>query len=408
MFAVLAHRTYRHLFAAQLIALMGTGLATVALGLLAFELAGEQAGLVLGLALTIKMVTYVTVAPVASAFAEVLPRRSWLVVLDLIRAGVALCLPFVSEIWQIYVLIFVLQAASAGFTPAFQASIPDILTDEDDYTNALSLSRLAYDLESLISPMLAAILLGFVSFNTLFFGTAFGFAASALLVVSVVLPSPAPTARRSIWQRTTRGMRLYLATPRLRGLMGLNLVVASTAAMALVNTVVLVRGLLERGESDVALILGAFGAGSMLAAILLPRVLKETRDRSVMLTGAAIGIAGSLALALTLSFDALNMLILAALWFTTGLGYSTVMTPSGRLLRRSVAPGDRPAIFAAQFTLSHACWLLTYPVAGVTMAWFGGAAAAWVLSSLAILGVVLAVRYWPANTAGNEPVTLPE
>jgi len=408
MFNVLAHRTYRHLFAAQLIALMGTGLATVALGLLAFELAGAQAGLVLGLALTIKMVTYVTVAPVASAFAEVLPRRTWLVVLDLVRAGVALCLPFVSEIWQIYALIFVLQAASASFTPAFQASIPDILTDEDDYTNALSLSRLAYDLESLISPMLAAILLGFVSFNTLFFGTAFGFAASALLVVSVILPSPTPTARRSIWQRTTRGMRLYLATPRLRGLMGLNLVVASTAAMALVNTVVLVRGQLARGESDVALILGAFGAGSMLAAILLPRVLRQTRDRSAMLTGAAIGITGSLALAFTLSIDALNMLILAALWFTTGLGYSTVMTPSGRLLRRSVAPGDRPAIFAAQFTLSHACWLLTYPVAGITMARFGGATAAWVLSALALLGVILAVRYWPANAAETDPVVLSE
>jgi hypothetical protein len=34
MLAVLAHRTYRHLFGAQVIALVGTGLLTVALGLL--------------------------------------------------------------------------------------------------------------------------------------------------------------------------------------------------------------------------------------------------------------------------------------------------------------------------------------------------------------------------------------
>jgi hypothetical protein len=40
------------------------------------------------------------------------------------------------------VLIFLLQAASAGFTPTFQATIPDILPDEKDYTRALSLSRL--------------------------------------------------------------------------------------------------------------------------------------------------------------------------------------------------------------------------------------------------------------------------
>ena len=36
MLAILANRTYRHLFAAQVIALAGTGLMTVALALLAF------------------------------------------------------------------------------------------------------------------------------------------------------------------------------------------------------------------------------------------------------------------------------------------------------------------------------------------------------------------------------------
>lgn len=45
-----------------------------------------------------------------------------------------------------------------------------------------------------------------------------------------------------------------------------------------------------------------------------------------------------------------------------GLGYSAVLTPSGRLLRRSAHAQDRPALFAAQFALSHACWLVTYPL----------------------------------------------
>ena len=159
MLAVLANRAYRHLFLAQVIALVGTGLATVALGLIAFDLAGANAGAVLGTALAIKMVAYVSVAPIAAAFAERLDRRVMLVSLDIVRAAVALLLPFVTQIWEIYVLIFVLQSASAAFTPAFQATIPDILPDEDEYTRALSLSRLAYDLESVVSPMLAAALL---------------------------------------------------------------------------------------------------------------------------------------------------------------------------------------------------------------------------------------------------------
>ena len=116
-------------------------------------------------------------------------------------------------------LIFFLQSASAAFTPTFQATIPDVLPEEARYTRALSLSRLAYDLENIVSPTLAAVLLAVVSYNTLFLGTVAGFLASALFVLSVLLPSPKPEVSSSIYDRTTRGMHIYLATPRLRGLL---------------------------------------------------------------------------------------------------------------------------------------------------------------------------------------------
>ena len=108
MLKVLANRIYRNLFLAQVIALVGTGLATIALGLLAYDIAGGNAGAVLGTALAIKMVAYIGVAPIVGAFADRLPRRAFLVTMDIVRSGVALCLPFVDQIWQIYTLIFVL------------------------------------------------------------------------------------------------------------------------------------------------------------------------------------------------------------------------------------------------------------------------------------------------------------
>ena len=83
------------------------------------------------------MVAYVGVAPIAAAFVDRLPRRTLLVSLDINRAVIALMLLFVTEIWQVYVLIVVLQSASAAFTPAFQATIPDVLPDEGLYTRAL-------------------------------------------------------------------------------------------------------------------------------------------------------------------------------------------------------------------------------------------------------------------------------
>lgn len=398
MLAILANRTYRHLFAAQVIALVGTGLATVALGLLAWQIAGPDAGAVLGTALAIKMIAYVTLAPVASAIADRIPRRAMLVSLDLIRAAVAVALPFVSEVWQVYALIFLLQAASAGFTPAFQATIPDVLPDEADYTRALSLSRLAYDLESLLSPMLAAALLTVVSFPALFGGTVIGFLASAALVLTVHLPSPKTAAPRGIWDRTTRGIRIYLATPRLRGLLALNLAVAAAGAMVIVNTVVIVKGTFGLGESDVALALAAFGGGSMAAALLLPRLLDRVADRPTMIAGATLLALGTLAGPL-----AASLWSLMALWLLIGFGYGLTQTPTGRLLRRSARPEDRPAIFAAQFALSHACWLIAYPLAGRLGTGAGMTAAFLVMAALAVIGVALAVRLWPAQ----DPSALP-
>lgn len=59
-----------------------------------------------------------------------------------VRAGVVLVLPVVTEDWQVYALIFLLQVASLGGTPAVQATIPDVLPGEKVDTNTLSLLRL--------------------------------------------------------------------------------------------------------------------------------------------------------------------------------------------------------------------------------------------------------------------------
>jgi MFS family permease len=403
MLKTLGNPTFRHLFAAQLVALVGTGLATVALGLLAWQLAGDNAGAVLGTALAIKMVAYVTLAPVAAAIAERLPRRAFLVTLDLIRAGVIACLPFVDQVWQIYVLIFFLQAASAGFTPAFQAVIPDVLKDEDDYTNALSLLRLTEDLEQLASPMIAALLLTVVSFPVLFLGTVVGFIVSALLVVTARLPDRARSEPGHFWADVTKGVRIYTATPRLRGLMVMEAAVAAAGAMVYVNTVVLVQARLGLGEESVALAFAAFGAGSMLAAFLLPRILDRLADRPVMIGGAALMVAGVALVPLVSGLASLS-----ALWALIGFGFSLTQTPIGRIISRSAREADRGAVFAAQFALSHACWLVTYPLAGWIGAGAGLSVAALVLAGIGALGLVAVLRIWPEQDAGVLPHDHPD
>ncbi|MFJ5142922.1 MFS transporter [Streptomyces sp. NPDC088707] len=460
MLSVLRNPTYRRLFGAQVVALTGTGLATVALSLLAYDLAGANAAAVLGTALAVKMAAYVVLGPLVGALADRVPRRALLVSMDLARAAVVLALPFVSRVWQVYVLILLLQAASAAFTPAFQATIPQVLPDERDYTGALSLARLAYDLESLASPVLAAALLTVVPYAWLFAGTATGFVASALLVRTTALPAPAsgldPASARAsgldpasrldpapdhdpdshpgpgaavcgepgrcdgpkriggaapcprTYARALAGIRLVLAAPRLRALLALDLAVAAAGAVVLVDTVILVRDTLGRPAGDVPLALGAYGAGSMAAALLLPRLLERGGDRAVMVRAALVlpGSLGLLALGLAVTPGAWSWPALLVIWLVMGAAGSAVLTPGGRVVRGSVRSGDLPAAFAARFSLSHACWLLTYPLAGWLAATAGPAASAAVLTAVALAGAAGAAALWPReDPAGGRRTT---
>lgn len=389
----LADRRYRRLYGAQVVALAGTGLSTVALALLAYDLAGDRAGAVLGTALALKMIAYVGLAPIFGALAQRVRRRRMLVGLDLARAALIASMPFVTEIWQVYVLIVLLNSCSAGFTPTFQATIPDVLPDEAVYTRALSLSRLAYDLENLLSPMLAAAALAVVSYDTLFAANALAFLISAALVMSVTLPSPQVGPRAGgIWHNTTIGLRAYLKTPRLRGLLALSLAVSAGGAMVIVNTVVYVRQYLGGSEADTAIAFAAMGGGSMVVALSLPRLLDKRSERPFMLAGGSI-----LGLALFLGALQPGFAGVLLIWLLLGIGSSLVQTPSGRLLARSSSQGDRPAIYAAQFALSHACWLIAYPLAGTLGAGFGMTPTFVALAGIGILATLLARALWPAD-----------
>ena len=408
LLAPLLHRTYRHLFSAQVLALLGTGLATVALGLLAWRISPAHAAGVLGTALAIKMVAYVFVGPLTTAALTRLPTRTVLVGTDLLRMVVAASLPFVTSVWQVYALVFVLQAASATFTPTFQAVIPDVLPDEDEYTAALSLSRLAYDLEAVVSPALAAALLLVVSPNMLFVGTAIGFAGSALLVLGAALPARPGTAPESIGilSRATRGHRLFVALPALRPILLVNLAVAAAGAYVLVETVMIVKQYLGRGDDQVAWLLAANGFGSMVAALALPRLLRHRRERPIILLGSALLAVAMLLVPLALTRDHPDATVawVALLWWLVGLGWSAAETPVGRLLRRHVPRASLPDAFAAQFSLSHACWLLTYPLMG----WLGVVsldAAALVAAAVAAAATISAATLWPRTEPVDETMS---
>ncbi|WP_240675468.1 MFS transporter [Cellulomonas endophytica] len=389
--SALAHPTYRVLLTGQVVSLVGTGLTTVALGLLAYDMAGRDAGLVLGTVFAIKMVAYVVLAPVAAAVVHARPTGRVLVGADLVRVVAVAGLPLVDRTWHVYALVLVLQAASAVHTPAFAAALPRVLPDDRRYTQALSASRVAEDLEMVAAPLLAALLLLVLPSSALFWGTAAGFAASAALLLRVRLPAPVAAGDApapdggGVRRRAGRGIALLARTPALRPVLALDLAVAAAGAFVLVQTVVLARTTLGLGEDGAAALLGAVGAGSVLVALVLPRVLGHVPEGRLLLTGAAVAAAGCALVpaALAAPGPASAAVAVAALWVAVGAGWSAAETPVPRILRRHVADTDLPAVLAAQFSLSHACWLVTYPLVGWLGTVLGLGAVALVCAALA-------------------------
>lgn len=400
MFAALRHQRFRRLFMAHVVALLGTGLATIAIGFLAVDIAGGNASGVIGTILAIKMVTYLLVGPVAPVIAQRFRVRRLLVTTDLLRAGVALALPFVDSVATAYLLIVVLQAASALFTPTFQATIPTVLDDEREYTGALALSRLAYDLEALASPSIAGILLFVLPSSMLFFGTSAGFIGSGLLILSVVIPHTRPREAAPVRTELTEGIRIMLRVPVLRASLFLQLSVAAAGPVVTVLTVPLARTHLGLSESESAGLLASFGLGSITAAILMPWLIERVGLRSFILRGVIVLTAPLTLLWPVLILDIpthLTMLLIGVLWFVSGTGYSAVIAPMGRIIRANTSADEMPAAFAGQFSLAHGWWIATYSLVGWGATAIGYGPISLVMVTIALIALGLATHWWPRS-----------
>ncbi|GGE88620.1 MFS transporter [Stappia taiwanensis] len=408
----LSHPAFRTLFAAQICSLLGVGLLTVALSLAAYRIGGDAAGgRVLGMLLALKMVAYVGLAPLAEGLFAGRNRKQVMVGLDAGRMLLLLPMLFVTETWQIAGLAFAFFVLAAGFTPLFQSVIPDVLPDEETYTRALAWSRIAYTLEAVLSPVIAALVLRLVAPETLFLFAALAFAGSVAFLLTTAFPATAAAAPGvRFLARAAKGLRIYRRTPRLRGLFLLNLALSLAMAWVLVNTVVYAGRRFGDAETLYPLLMACYGGGAALGALLVPRLVERRSERSSMLMGvfgfAALGAGFALSppVAAALPFAALPF----AVWAGFGLLSSLVLTPGGLVITRSSNREDRASVFAAQFSLSHAGWLLAYPLAGWLASRIALETTLLILCGLAALVALAASRVWPAHDPLTRPHAHPE
>lgn len=380
------NQDFRLLFSAQIISLLGSGVTTVGLALFAYQLTGgTSATAVIGNALTLRILAFLLFSQPAGVIADRISRKKILIAADLVRFGLLTLFPFITAIWQIYALIFAINAITAFFTPTFEASIPEVVGDEH-YVKALSLSRVATDVEAVAAPALAGLLVALFGVRYVFWFDAFTYLVSALLVLLVAMPYVAkdalPLSLRVFLSEITHGTRVLLREPSLRQALTLSFAEATAGAAAIVATVAYVRDVLGRGETAFAFIMAGLGLGSTLTAILLGRATgryeQGAKDKAVLhgrrhAWAARALITGGILLGLILLPDVFkpSLIIFGFLWMLNGAGQALIAIPSSTLLAEHTQEDERGRAYAAHFALTHACWLITYPAIGHAAARWG-------------------------------------
>lgn len=407
------NRNYILLFSAQIISLLGSGVTTVGLALFAYQLTGgASATAVIGNALFLRILAFLIFSQPAGVIADRFNRKNILIAADVLRFGLLALFPFITEVWQVYLLIFLINAVTAFFTPTFEASIPEVVGDEH-YVKALSYSRVAVDIEAVAAPAVAGLLIVWLGVRWVFWFDAVTYLVSAGLVLFAVVPFVAkqvvPLSVKVFLSEIQTGTRILLRESSLRQALILSFVEATAGAAAIVATVAYVRDSLGRGDTAFALVMAALGLGSTAAAILLGRATGryeqsvtdkvELHNRRHAWTKRALIFGGVLLGAILLpGFLVPPIFIFAVLWFLNGAGQALIAIPSSTLLAEHTDEAERGKAYAAHFALTHACWLITYPAIGYAAAGFGTPATFTAAGIVCLLVTLLAFLFGRGRT----------
>jgi MFS family permease len=153
--ALLRQRGYRTYLAAHLIGSFGDSILYLAAGIWVQKLTGSSSGAALTFLFALLPAL---VAPLAGAVVDRVPRRTALVVLNVVGGVVVLPLLLVSEagqVWLVYLVMFLGGLVSMGIQPAQSAQLTE-LADPDDLPAVNGLLRSCLAAFKLVSPAVGA------------------------------------------------------------------------------------------------------------------------------------------------------------------------------------------------------------------------------------------------------------
>jgi MFS transporter, NRE family, putaive nickel resistance protein len=380
---------FARLYLAQTINLVGDALTWLGLALLAFELAGAQSGTVLAGALTLRVMVFVLLSPIAGVVADRYDRKLIMTWTHLARMVIVCLLPFVTQVWQLYIIVLMLNVFYAFFAPTHTATIP-LVTTEADRSQAISLSTATSQLLGVISPALAGSIAAFVGTRQVFWLDGITFLLAAILIITLpsklIVPqnSAAPKTFSQNIANIRMGTTCLFADAPIRYALALQLVTAIAGAEILVNTVGHIQGFLHGGKVEYGWAMAAFGMGATVLAISYS-YLKQKFSPVLLMSSATVLMTFAV---LPANFVSLGGLLI--LWAVAGAGQTLVNVTVQNLIADRVATEIQGRVYGAHFAWSHLWWAFSYPLAG----WLGQNLPQSNFAVSSLVGLVLLVLVW--------------
>jgi MFS family permease len=324
---IVRRRGYRTLLAGQGVSALGDWMATVAFMELAWHQSGSSTAV--GGILALRLLPAALAGPLAARAANRWDRRKTMVAMDFARAGMIAVVPLVRGYWWIYLWAFMLEVGSIVFLPARDASIPD-LVDEDDLpvANGLVLaSSYATIPLGAAAFALAAALPGADLFDRpyalVFFVDACTFVVSGLLIMrltqlggtgaSATTPTTPTTPTNATEHETRVRFRDAFALPLVRAVMPATVAVAAGLGALFSLGVRFVREVLDATDAQFGVLIALFGVGAAGGLGLLQTRRGLDEIVATRLGVAALGIiVGAFSLAPALGFAFLGALAFGA------------------------------------------------------------------------------------------------
>lgn len=348
----------------------GTWMQRVAQDWLVLELAAGSGATALGITTGLQFLPFLLLTPFAGLIADRMPKQR---LLQLTNLGMALpaavlgilAVTGVAEVWHVYVLAFLLGAASAFDAPARQSFVSE-LVDPVDLTNAVGLNSASFNAARLVGPGLAGLLIaafggGAVATGWVILFNAVSYAApiwslrhldaSRIDAAAPAHRGPGAIREGVAYVRARPDLLLVLSLVFFAGTFGLNFQITS----ALMATEVFDKGPEEFGA------LGTFLAvGSLTGALLAAR---RTNVRHRLVVGAALAFGVSVVLAGLMP----SYLTFALLAPVTGLTALTFITAANTYMQLHTDAGVRGRVMALYMMIFMGGTPLGAPIIG----WIG-------------------------------------